>query len=104
MWTVCACEITVEGLPVDPADHPVTIKNGVNWIAFPLSESMTVINAFNGFPAINGDVVKSQNDGQANKTNTSWAGKLKNLEPGKGYIYKSKATENKTLVFPSSAK
>ena len=26
-------------MPVDPAEHPVTISNGNNWIAFPLGTS-----------------------------------------------------------------
>ena len=98
------CEITVEGMPIDPADHPATIAYGANWIAYPLSESMSVINAFSGFNAIKDDVVKSQSNGQAKKTATSWMGQLKNLEPGNGYIYYSKSTETKTLIFPSSKK
>ena len=98
------CEIAVQGMPIDPAELPITIKNGANWIAFPLSETMTVINAFSGYDATTGDVVKGLGVGQANKTATSWAGRLKNLDPGKGYIYNSKATETKTLFFPSPAK
>ena len=99
-----ACEITLEGMPINPADHPATIAYGANWIAYPLSASMSVVNAFNGFNAIKDDVVKSQSKGQAKKTASSWMGALKDLEPGNGYIYYSKATETKTLVFPSSSK
>ena len=99
-----ACEITLEGLPIDPAEHPATIVNGANWIAFPLSESMTVTEAFSNFNAMTGDAVKSQNNGQTNKRANGWMGQLQTLEPGNGYIYNSKATESKTLVFPTSAK
>ncbi|MBP5797142.1 MAG: leucine-rich repeat domain-containing protein, partial [Bacteroidales bacterium] len=31
-----ACTINLEGVRTNPADHPATIKNGVNWIAYPL--------------------------------------------------------------------
>ena len=97
-----ANEITVEGMPINPAEQPVTIAPGVNWIAFPLSESMTVTEAFVGFPA-NADVVKAKTDGQAqwNNTANSWIGSLTTLKSGKGYIYKSNTNEDRTFVFPS---
>ena len=100
-----AGEITLEGMPINTADHPIIITSGNNWIAFPLSESMTVTNAFAGFP-VNGDVIKSNNGGQAtwNSVAGGWIGGLTMLEPGKGYIYNSKASENKTFVFPISTK
>ena len=99
-----ACGITLEGMPIDPAEHPVTIKNGANWIGFPLFEEMTLTDAFAGF-AVTNDVVKSQNDGQATKRGGNlWGGTLKKLEPGQGYIYNSVATGERTLVFPTGAK
>ena len=96
-----ACEITLEGMPINPSEHPVTIHNGPNWIGFPLSESMTLDNAFAGF-AVNGDVIKHKG-GSANYTNGHWRGAF-NLEPGQGYIYNSNATGNRILTFPTSAK
>ena len=94
-----ACEITVTGMPVDPVEHPVTISNGNNWIAFPLGTSMSVNNAFAGFPAI-GDKISSQGNGYTQYNGSVWRGGLQTLEPGKGYIYNSTATGNKTFVFP----
>ena len=96
-----ACTVNLEGARTNPADHPATIKNGVNWIAYPLNEEMTVSAAFEGFPAT-GDNVKSKDGGQATWNGVMWLGALKNLVPGTGYIYNSKATENKTFVFPAS--
>ena len=95
------CEITLEGMPIDPAELTFTIVNGINWIGFPLQEEMTVTNAFAGFPAKN-DIVKSQSNGQAKWNNTIWTGALKKLVPGKGYVYNSVATENKPFVYPSA--
>ena len=98
-----ACTITLQGEPIDPADHPVTIKKkSANWIAFPLSESMTVTNAFSTInPAIS-DIVKSKSAGQATRLPSGWSGNLKDLTPGQGYIYTSKANVDKTLTFPTS--
>ena len=97
------CEITMQGLRVDPADHPATIVNGANWIAFPLNESMSLANAFAEF-AVNNDVIKSKG-GSSQYKNSRWMGSsLTTLEPGQGYIYTSASGETRTLVFPASAK
>ena len=98
-----ACEITLEGMTLVPGEHPVTILgNAANWIAFPLSESITVSEAFAGFP-VNGDQVKGKS-GSTTFNGTNWRGNLNTLVPGQGYIYQSKATENKTFTFPTGAK
>ena len=100
-------EIIIVGLPLNPADHPATIAPGANWIAFPLGQSMSITDAFAGFPT-NGDIVKAKTGGQAqwNSAANRWIGALSNasLEPCQGYIYNSKATESRTFTFPVSAK
>ena len=99
-----ACEITLEGMPVDPAEHPVTIAGGgmATWIGFPSSESMTLTNAFAGF-AQNGDIVKSSS-GNAQYSRGHWNGGF-SLQPGQGYLYISaEDATDRVLVFPTSAK
>ena len=97
------CEITLEGMPINPADHPVTIENGNNFLGFPLNQSMTLTAAFAGFAA-NGDRVYSQT-GSATYTRGRWQGNtLTELQPGKGYIYKSAASGSRTFVFPGSSR
>ena len=102
-----AHEITMVGMPVKPADHPATIAPGANWIAFPLGQSMSITDAFAGFPT-NGDIIKAKGGGQAqwNSAANRWIGALVNapLQPGQGYMYNSKATGNRTFTFPASAK
>ena len=93
-----ACEITLEGMPVDPSMHPITIEPGVNWIAYPFNTNMTVTNAFAGF-AVTNDKVQSQLQ-NANYNGTRWTGQLRNLEPGQGYIYNSASAETRTFTFP----
>ena len=91
------CEFTLSGTPVNPAEQPITISEGPNWISFLLDESISVSDAFAGF-AINGDVVKGQGISSIYR-NGRWSGQLETLEPGRGYIYQSKATENKTFTY-----
>ena len=99
------CEITLEGMVVDPAEHQVTIGGGGNptWIAFPFSASMTLTEAFAGF-AVNGDAVKSKTQ-NANYTRGRWTGQLQTLEPGQGYIYKSASNAaDRVFVYPTNNK
>ena len=98
-----ACEIVLEGTPVNPADHPITIKNGLNWIAYPLMEEMTLQDAFASF-AVRLDEVRAKDEGVAVYNGTRWRGALTTLVPGKGYIYKSAVNGNRTFVFPTSGK
>ena len=95
-----ACEITLEGTPVDPSMYSITIAPGVNYIAYPFNTNMTVTNAFAGF-GVNGDVVQSQLQ-NATYNGSRWIGQLRNLEPGKGYIYKSASTETRVFNYPTS--
>ena len=90
-------EITLEGTPVNPAEHPATIHPDFNWMAFPLRQSMMLTDAFTGF-VINGDMVTSQDEGSSTYTNR-WRGSLNALEPGKGYMYKSSVSEDRVLSF-----
>ena len=57
-----SCEITLEGMPIDPVQHPVTIKNGPNWIGFPFSISMTPTDAFAGFAIKPNQLEDSESD------------------------------------------
>ncbi len=101
-----ACEITLAGTPINPADHPITILgNGqTTWIGVPLNESMSLGTAFAGF-AINGDKIKSGIGGNATYARNQWFGQLTTLEPGQGYIYTSAANAaDRVFVFPSSKK
>lgn len=94
------CQITMSGFPVIPAECPIIIHNGNNWIGFPLNESMSLGEAFAGF-AINGDMVKSRN-GNSIYDGTTWRGTLNILVPNQGYIYKSNATETRSFTYPSA--
>jgi hypothetical protein len=96
------CEITLEGMPLNPEEHPITIGGDGNptWIGFPFSSSMTVTAAFDGF-AVNGDIIKSSNS-NSQYSRGRWNGSVTNLEPGHGYIYVSApGSADRTLVYPA---
>ena len=99
--TTEACEMTLTGQPINPAEHPITITPNNNWIAFPLSEPTTISTAFSGYTPINNDKVTAQDGKYAIYFNGNWIGNLTTLQPGIGYIYSSKAIGNQTLTFQS---
>ena len=94
-----ACEITLEGMPIDPSMYPITIEPGVNWIAYPFNTNMTVTNAFAGFAVPNDNVQSQQKNASYN--GTRWTGQLRNLEPGQGYIYNSASTDVRVFTYPA---
>ena len=88
------------GTPANPADHPVTINSGWNWIGYPCSQSMSIEEALVGFTPAEGDMIKSQNN-FTTFSNGKWNGALSTFEPGQGFLYLSNSGESKVLVFPN---
>ena len=101
-----ACELTLNGTPFNPAEHPITIApNTSTWIGFPFSESKTFDQAIPAGFAVSGDQIKYQN-AIARYINGTWrgSGTFNGFEPGKGYMYNSVSSGERTLIFPSGAK
>jgi len=96
-----SCTITVSGFAVNPADCPISLFKGNNWIGFIGGESMTLDQAFSNFTPTDMDVIKSSNSKATYYQGYGWQGKLTTLKPGQGYIYKSKSSSVKTFCFPS---
>lgn len=100
--TNAACNASIVGALSVPANHPITIKNGWNWIGFPCNQNMNVDVALSGFTPENNDVIKGRNGFTtyySDENYSMWYGTLNTLEPGKGYMYRSNSTTQKTLVF-----
>ena len=96
------CSVVLNGNVVDPSSYTITLAPGINWMGFPVSHSMSLSEAFAGFTPTQGDVVKVLGGGSVMYTGNAWQGSFQNLEPGKGYIYTSKASTTKTFTFPTA--
>ena len=94
-----AKNLILNGMIIDPAANTITLNPGITWIGFPESQEMTLNQAFVNFTPTVGDVIKAST-GSATWIGSNWSGSLNKLEPGKGYMYKSKASSPKTLRFP----
>ena len=97
--TSAAIELVLNSAPVDPATTEITLAPGYNWIGYPVSQSLNINYALSGLNPTIGDVIKSES-AMAMYTGTAWVGSLTFLEPGKGYIYRSNASQEKTFTFP----
>lgn len=91
--------LTLTGTQVNPSEYLITLNPGDNWIGYPLSQSMSLSEAFAGANPMNGDKVSAYG-AYAQYYNGAWYGELNLLQPGQGYIYKSNATTTKTFYFP----
>jgi hypothetical protein len=96
-----ACEITLTGTAINPDHVTITLNPGNNWIGFIGSQSMSVTNALANLTPTVGDMISAANGTYATYTVYGWGGSLQVLQPGNGYIYKSKATGNTSFTFPS---
>ena len=93
--TTTACIFMLSGTPFTNAS--VAITNDINWFGCIGTESLLLAN-LNISPAP-GDKIISQDGGFAIYNGSTWSGTLTSLQPGKGYVYISVATQSMTLTF-----
>ena len=96
-------EVTFSGSVVNPEEHPITLNKGWKWISFLSPTAMSLENALVNLNINEDDVIKGQG-GFSTYSGTAWVGSLKNLEPGRGYMYQNMGDESLTLVYPATAK
>ena len=95
------CTIILEGTPANPAEHPITINPGWNWIGFPSGTQISLENAFAGF-AQEGDRIRNSGAQIEYDPDWGWFGDFETLVPGQGYMYYSASNTPRTLLFPSA--
>ena len=103
--TSAACEFNLDGPVANPADHPITLTGQYTWIGYPVAQVMSVNDAFNNLTPALYDIVKSS-DGFAmySGSEARWFGTLEEMEPGRGYVYISNASEEKEFYYASNGK
>ena len=91
--------ISIQGQIVDPAEHPITLNNGWNWISYLFDYPLSIDYAFEYLNAANGDMVKSQYGYAHYYEGYGWFGSLNTIEPGMGLMYKSVSTDTVAVTF-----
>ena len=93
---------SLTGLPVNPADHPITLNTGWNWIGFPSTQNVSIATALSGLDAAPDDIIKGRNgyaSYYAENGYNGWYGTINTLEPGQGYMYRSNSNGTKTFTY-----
>ena len=97
-----SCVVEMTGAAANPADHPITLSTGWTWIGYPVSTSMSLVEALSGLSPVSGDMLKSQNNGFASyMEGLGWYGSLTMLNPGMGLMYKSNSSAPVTFTYPN---
>lgn len=95
--------LTMTGNRVNLENHPITIEHDWNWIGYPVATAQSINSAFGSFiPAAN-DIIMGQNTSSTYYAGYGWYPEI-NLEPGKGYLYQSQASETKQLVYSNGSR
>ena len=102
--TAADCTFELQGLPANPASHPITINPGWNWIGYPCAVEMTLNQAFSNFTPEVGDQIKNSEGSSEYDSEWGWFGDVENLVPGQGFMYYSNSSVPKTLVFQAGRK
>ena len=89
------------GMALDTKNTPQIMHSGYNWIGTLSSSVMSVDEAFSDLAPEIGDRVKSRTAFAEFSNKGYWEGTLESIVPGQGYIYRSKASEEKVFHYPS---
>ena len=99
------CTVELVGTATNPGDYEITINPGWNWIGFPSAVAISIEDAFADFTPEDEDQIKSE-DNFSMYYEGEWGamGDLRELIPGKGFMYYSNSDTTKVLIFPSVSK
>lgn len=86
-------QVQLSGLLFNAAFRSVPLREGWNWIGYPVNKTMTPTEALAKLEAEEGDVLIGQ-DGMTQYNDGQWTGTLMELNPGHGYMYRSVSDKN----------
>lgn len=87
--TTDAGNLQLGGVMFNPYFSPVELRQGWNWLGYPLDKEITVEDAFSFMESEKDDVITSLEDGYSQYDGEQWIGTLNTLIPGRGYMFKS---------------
>jgi hypothetical protein len=105
-----AVTFELQGPAADPEVHPITIyPRDWSWIGYPCAEEVDINVALAGLNAEEGDMIETlfgEEGGMVfyDSENGVWVGDFDTMVPGRGYMYYSNSSEEKTLTFQTGAK
>ena len=95
--------LTLTGAQADPADTPITLSPGWNWIGYIPDYVAPLSYALSGVPAQDGDIIKDKTYYATyysfEEGGGVWVGSLTTLQPGCGYQYYSNSAGTVTFYY-----
>ena len=88
-----AAQVQLSGLLFNAAFRSIPLREGWNWMGYPVAKIMTPTEALAKLEAEEGDVIIGQ-DGMAQYSDGKWTGTLTEMQPGQGYMYRSVSDKN----------
>ena len=102
--------VNLTGSFEDYANTNIELKQGWNWIGYPINEAVSLNDAIPTEALKDGDVIKDQTSSARyyvdfelpnGNTFTGWDGSLTEMKPGQGYMFKS--VNEKTFSYTTSS-
>ena len=99
--TTEACELKLAADLLNPANYPVTLNEGWNWIGYPSNVSVSINDALKDLTPQEGDIIKTRNKGHAEYVEAwgGWIGALTHMIPGEGYMYRNTSGVEKQFIY-----
>ena len=88
-----AAQVQLSGLLFNAAFRSIPLREGWNWMGYPVAKTMTPTEALAKLEAEEGDAIIGQ-DGMAQYSDGKWTGTLTEMQPGQGYMYRSVSDKN----------
>ncbi len=98
------CSVVFNGMMADPAQHPITLAPGWNWIGYPSAAAADINTALANLQPHEGDVVKTQEAFSQYSDELGWTGGLNTLTPGDGLMYRSLNNQTMNFVYVTESK
>lgn len=95
-----AAEVQLGGLLFNAAFRSIPLREGWNWIGYPVAKTMTPAEALAKFEAEEDDAIIGR-DGLITYNDGQWMGTLTEMQPGQGYMFRS--VSDKSLFLNATA-
>jgi len=94
--------VNIIGEELNSQEHVMMLNPSWNWLGYVPQASMSLSNALADLEATENDIIKGQKQ-FAVYTGNEWVGSLITLVPGRGYLYKSMASQDASFYYPSNS-
>ena len=101
--TSANCVMSVIGDFATPAQHPITMVNGWNWIGYPSTSTVDLNTALSRLTPHDGDMIKTQDNFSIYVEGMGWFGDFNTIYPGMGLMYNYLGSQPVTFTYSTGS-